>query len=122
MRARKASNANASAARTATGSNLCQGPRRLGDRIGNNWCAVVVTVMVVLLPGATEAGFAAQVVAAAVSEQLTLTLPEVPRTATVYVAGFPELTVALVGEAGVRVKSVMVSVGGFGLWSGPPPG
>jgi hypothetical protein len=38
----------------------------------------VVTVIVVVLPGATEAGFAAQVVAAAGSEQVTVTLEAKP--------------------------------------------
>jgi hypothetical protein len=64
--------------------------------------------MVVLLPGATETGFAAQVAAAALSVQLTLTLAENPlgpATATVYVAEAPEFTLTLVGAAAVIVKS-----------------
>src|SRR5260370_20420779 len=69
---------------------------------------MVVMVMAVLLPGATDRGLAAQVVAAAGSEQVTLTLeakPLVPVIATVYVAEFPAFTVALVGACGVKVKS-----------------
>jgi hypothetical protein len=44
---------------------------------------MVVTVMVVLLPGATEGGFAAQVVAAAGSEQVTVTLEAKPPVAPI---------------------------------------
>jgi hypothetical protein len=74
---------------------------------GMNWCLVVVTVMVVLLPGATEDGLAEQVVAAAGREQENETLeakPSMAATAMVYVAELPELTVAG-ADSGARVKS-----------------
>jgi hypothetical protein len=89
--------------------------------------------MTVLLPGATDAGFATQVVAAAGSEQVTATLeanPPEALIARVYVAADPALTVTLVGTAGVMVKSgvgtnekfsTLFPPKAMGLGGSPPP-
>jgi hypothetical protein len=111
VRAANARSRAARAAKTRIGTTLCQGPKRLNGREGiRSWWAIVVTVIVVFVPGATEAGFAVQVVAAAGSEQVTATLeanPPAALMARVYVAGEPAFTVTVVGAAGVMVKSAV---------------
>src|SRR5260370_7445626 len=79
VRAANAKSRAAIAARTRGGTTFCQGPKRLSGREGmRNWWAIVVTVMTMLDPGATDGGFAAQVVAAAGTEQVTATLDQNP--------------------------------------------
>lgn len=57
-------------------------PHRLVIRIGaNDWWAVVVTFIVVLIPAATDEGFAVQLAAAAGREQLKVTFPLNPSVA-----------------------------------------
>jgi hypothetical protein len=76
------------------------------------WCAVVVTVMVVVDPDTTDAGIAEHVESAAGKEQVTLTMPlkpSVPAIATLYSAGFPATTIAEV-VCGVSVKSGPMTV------------